>query len=801
MDKKKTITLRSLAVGCMLMLSVMPIWAQLVSKVEFCGNDYDYIPGKDSITLYLKFLNGKEHVKNVTEDDLKSSLVIKEDGKGIHSKDIKLVPNGGISPEYTFSVLVDQKISTHEMNGIYDAVKRLVEAAPDSCVYLSFFGDRVTESKMINKNNYDSFRSRFSESTNYSYFYDGVYAKMVEFSYDRQDYEGKVKTVEGYSKNTDIAKRAEKNPDKNILFIFLQGAEDVGEEIEDDGLDFRDIVNYQTTADIMPIIYAFYYTGYSSINDQVGDLLTAITTPRRNGQEIEELKGKYLPSDNEDRIIREFNQAVEDAKYDYAFTYKVSPDALYSGNKKFTAFWENRRVGEAEYSIGTIENPWPLRSETTGGFLLILLWALLVTLLMIAIFFCIMKIIVPAIKSKFFAAKHYNVYKPEANINKRVCYYCKQPIEPGQKVVTKCKHITHVHCWKLYGYHCAEYGQNCSTGIQEHVEWSTLLTRASFRDCHQAIAGIVAAFVAWLIYELTGRGMFTSFANSIAGLFLDTEEKRNALLGVTTTKLSAFFAIGLLLAFFLSLVFRYNDEYRNKSWQVFLKILGLSLFSALIGFAAFLIGGVILCMIVSSIKGVADIPWYCSLPAYLLFSVCTSLGLTVKSSIPVKSAMIGGLCSAVIGFLVLYFASSLTSDPRFYMLLNFIIYGGGLGASLVTVRMLAEKYFLVIMNGARQGTRIPIHKWMSATGGGQKVAIGMAGDCEIQMNWDKSNRVAKQHAQLYIDQTRTVPVIKPLDTGVNYNSRAELPVQKTAVLTNGDTFQIGDTIFRYEEND
>lgn len=30
------------------------------------------------------------------------------------------------------------------------------------------------------------------------------------------------------------------------------------------------------------------------------------------------------------------------------------------------------------------------------------------------------------------------------------------------------------------------------------------------------------------------------------------------------------------------------------------------------------------------------------------------------------------------------------------MLLDFIIYGGGLGASLVTVRMLAEKYFLVI---------------------------------------------------------------------------------------------------------
>ena len=128
-------------------------------------------------------------------------------------------------------------------------------------------------------------------------------------------------------------------------------------------------------------------------------------------------------------------------------------------------------------------------------------------------------------------------------------------------------------------------------------------------------------------------------------------------------------------------------------------------------------------------------------------------------------------------------------------------YGGGLGASLVTVRALAEKYFLVIQNGVKAGQRIPIHKWMNATGGGNKVTIGMTGDCEIQMNWEKSNKVAKEHAQLYIDQPRSMPVIKPLANGVVYNTRAELPVGKASVLTNGDTFKIGDTIFKYEETD
>ena len=164
--------------------------------------------------------------------------------------------------------------------------------------------------------------------------------------------------------------------------------------------------------------------------------------------------------------------------------------------------------------------------------------------------------------------------------------------------------------------------------------------------------------------------------------------------------------------------------------------------------------------------------------------------------------MIGGVISAVIGFFVLYFSS--ISSFRYgwmNMLLDYVIYGGGLGASLVTVRMLAEKYFLIIQNGVKVNQKIPIHKWMNATGGGKRVSIGMTGECEIQMNWEKSNKVAKVHAELYIDHDKCLPMIKPLATGVFFNNRAELPVGKPSVLSNNDTFKIGDTIFRYVENE
>ena len=174
--------------------------------------------------------------------------------------------------------------------------------------------------------------------------------------------------------------------------------------------------------------------------------------------------------------------------------------------------------------------------------------------------------------------------------------------------------------------------------------------------------------------------------------------------------------------------------------------------------------------------------------------------LTIKSTIPVKSALLGGLCSAMIGFLVLYFTRFTNGQYEWLnVLLDFIIYGGGLGASLVTVRLLAERYFLVVQNGVKANMRIPIHKWMNATGGGNKVSIGMTGECEIQMNWEKSNKVAKEHAQLFIDPEKLLPVIKPLAPGVQYNTRVELPVNRPTILSNGDTFKIGDTIFKYEE--
>ena len=798
MGKNKQIILRKCIIACFLVMASMAVCAQNVQRIEFCDKKYEYGVGNDQITLFFRVIDGdRKRNQEMSAEELQNYLVIKEDGNIIPLSDCKieaLKSGQRIPADYTFSVLVDKSISQEGKERIFEAVGHLVESAPDGCVYLSFFGDEVTNSVPVNAESYKAMKEEMMKPAANKYFYGAIYAKLAEFNTASAEMENLVKQQTGYQKNSDIAKRAQLHKDKNILFVFT----DSRVRPQDESIGFIEVTDFQNDRNhLMPKVYALYYTGNGE-DENVKAILQGISQVRDStGTVVAERSGAYKPSDNMSTVMTEFEQAVKDAMYDYAFTYKATPGKIYHGHVAYQAEWKGTNVGEGDYSIGTAENPWPSHEETGSDTVMKYIIAMLVALLTMAFFFLIMKVLIPWVKSKSFNAKYYKKYVPEANVNRRICHFCKQDIQPGQLVVVKCRHIMHVPCWKANGYKCAEYGQNCKEGIQDHIEWKSLFSAASLRDCYQTFAGILAGLFSWVIFELTGRGLFRGLAEIIVNAGFTNDEQRSNLFGDCVNKTAAFLSIGLLLGFFLSLIFRYFDEYRNKNWKIYLKIFGLSLLSALIGMLAFALGAYIFCVLLSAVN-TTYIPWYCSLPAYLLFSICLSLSLTIKSTIPMKSALLGGLCSAVIGFVVLYFSSISGSKYGWMsMLLDFIIYGGGLGASLVTVRMLAEKFFLAIQNGIKANQRIPIHKWMKV---GNKVSIGMTGECEIQMNWEKSNKVAKEHVQLYVDTAKQLPMIKALAPGVFYNSRFELVVGKAAVLSNGDTFTVGDTIFKYEEN-
>lgn len=811
MDKTKKMILR-VFIAWILLLSIGTVKAHDIGKLDFCDIEYEYKPGKDSITLYFNLydISSEKKINNLSDsefNDITKSLNIQEDYNVINGGKFEIVKSvQQIPSEYTFSVLVDLSIPKSGKELIYDAVSKLVESAPDSCVYLSFLGDSVTSSVLVTKNNYKELKKEFDTEAHNKYFYSGLYSKLIEFSDVKDSLESKIKTEENYKKNDAIAAKAKKYRDRNILFVFIEGDNYPSDESER-SMTYNTFDNYyekMDTSKVAPKIYALYYA--KNGNNDVGNLLRAICNPRDGkDQEISNLKGMYSPADNIDSVINKFKEVVNELKYDYSFKYKVNESKNYTGEVKFYCLNKGKNntdaIGYRRMSVGSPERPWPIREENTSGIALKYLYALLVSLLAIAFVFVVTKVIIPYVRSKSFAINYFKKYVPEANVSRRVCHYCRQEIQPGQSVVTRCKHIMHVSCWKQNGYKCVEYGQNCKTGIQSHIEWNEVFSISSLKDCYQAISGIIAGFISWCLYELLDTDLFNSISESIVKLCYDNQDGTSNLLIECVNKTSSFLTIGLLLGFFISLIFRYNDEYKNKDFKVWTKILGLSVLTGMIGLIAFACGAILLYFLLSVIK-TASIPWYCSLPAYILFSISVSLALSIKSTIPQKSALLGGLSSSLIGFIVLYYSSQFNESQAWMnMLLNFVIYGGGLGASLVTIRILAEKYFLVIQNGVRAGQRIPIHKWMNATGGGNTVTIGMGSDCEIQMNWEKSNKLSDEHVQLYIDYDKQLPMLNPLAAGVIFNARVELPIEKPVILSNGDNFKVGDTIFLYQETE
>lgn len=795
MDKKKTLNISLILLGIFMMLG-QAVSAQTPARLQFCDRAYEYGIGNDTIKLFFNIYgeNGKT-LPNVSPRDFSQFLNLYEDGQRIPEFSVRRLNSGIRLPkEYTFSILLDQSIPSEGKLQILKAVRQFVDIAPDSCIYVSFYGDGVSNTTIASSRNMADIEKAFLTNTTGKAFYSGVYSKLAEFTQGGMDLSA-VRSTD-YSQNPTISTRARINPDKNILMVFAEGSR----RPDDEALDILSVEELQGAySGDLPRVYAFYYTADGQ-DAFIENTLTLLSSPKdADNQPIARLRGKVKSSTNMNDVLTSFAETIEESAYGYELAYRVGKDKVYSGNVTFKAEWGKTVIGEGTFTIGSAERPWPEREQSTTNIFVELLVAVLVTILTFGFFFLIMKILVPYIRFLMFKSKYYKKYQPEENVQRRICHYCKQDLRPGQIIVSKCNHWMHKHCWEENGYKCAEYGQNCKTGIQDHIEWKELFKMSSLKECSQTIAGILAGLVSWIIYEICGRGGFMGLARFIVGLVFNDTDTQASLIQDCVMRTSSFLMIGMLLGFFISLVFRYKDDIRNKNWKVWLKIIGLSVLTGAIGMLAFAIGADLFCLILSW-TGKTYIPWYCSLPAYILFSISVSLALTIKSSIPVKSALIGGTVSAFIGFLVLYFTKFTSSRYEWInMLLDFIIYGGGLGASLITVRMLAEKYFLVIQNGVKAGQRIPIHKWMNATGGGNKVSIGITGECEIQMNWEKSNKVAKEHAQLFIDHEKNLPVIKPMATGVLYNNRAELPVNRTAVLSNGDTFRIGDTIFRYEE--
>lgn len=449
--------------------------------------------------------------------------------------------------------------------------------------------------------------------------------------------------------------------------------------------------------------------------------------------------------------------------------------------------------GEQLYMAGSKESP-TIVTHGGGGWLTLLL-GLVVGSLILVLTYMVMQLLVPKIRYSIFLKKYVVPFSKSAfGVVEQNCFYCKEPIEEGELVVKKCEHIVHKDCWDENGGRCPEYGRHkCKTGIHYYNKEKLTDPKNATHLLPWIMAGFISGLLSWMLFFVISRagfleGTMYSLVNALnpwSDVVDDGMRETFAL--AMSTKTAAWLQKGIALGFFMTLLFSYVIEFRKVDSKIFGQIVLRSLVGGVVGMLAMLIGSIVVILTgKASTYGLVD--WI----PYLIFALAEATVIWFKTEIKLKSALIGGCISVLFSFLVIYLASG-----RFAPVIGYMLYAAGLGGSIAVVHYASEKYFLRI-DGCVKERDIAIYKWMSVTGGFNKVSIGKSANCVLQMNWDKSDTIGDRVVELYLEKSR--PTLRVLDNGVTRQGRS-LPKDTVIPLTHGGEFTIGQTRFTYIEKD
>ena len=187
-------------------------------SIEFIEVDYSSL---DTFNLFFKIKDNEGHALKGLQI-AKDSVRVYEDGILIKQDffDIQNLTYGVFSKNTTVSLLIDKSkdIPKEDMDKIKESVRDIVTSLPDSCVYISFFGNAISSTEVITMDNFDDFSNQFSPTDQNKSLYNALYAKLKEFEGEEISNLNVEKT---YQQNLDVARKATAN--KNYLIILTDG--------------------------------------------------------------------------------------------------------------------------------------------------------------------------------------------------------------------------------------------------------------------------------------------------------------------------------------------------------------------------------------------------------------------------------------------------------------------------------------------------------------------------------------------------------------------------------------------------
>ena len=749
--------------------------------------DMDHSVFADTIYMKFKITDKKTNEKDFWGEIKPQENEIKILNDKIEIKNIRALSNlsskGNIPDNIVVSLVIDRCISESDMAKVKEAVRYLVDNCPDNTVFVSFFDDEVGVSQPVNPDTFDLIEEEFYVFGNKKIIFNAALAKFRELAGE-----------EDLSIHRNIAEKAKNDSIKKYMILLTDGRVDVSEPNTAGNIyAFNEFVQQTDMHEDGGKQIEIHAIRYGEPSTDVDINLAFICRNIRN----ENVKGGFYTADP-DGILNKMKEFTDKLSPDYELVLVNTPGRIYSGEHRnfILQIVKESKVasGVKNYVIGTPANPIVTGSANIAQQTVLgILWGVII----LFISFFIIQVVIPYIiyRTSGFEKKYIQRYKTnDEEVVK--CNFCSEELLDDEEVVVRCQHIMHKHCWWENGNKCTEYGQNCKDGKQYYFDKTKPFSSVNSPFFMKwVLYGMVGGFLSWLIYQsfvFNNPLIFESFTQGLLNVFYsgNLQETSADIVVSFKAKIGPLLLIGPLLGFILTFLFSYINEYRKKKARVMLEILWRSLLGALAGFLAFLIGSIII--IAFDANGtniwIDWIPW-------LLFGGGLGLCLSIKTSIVWKHALLGGVLSGLISFILLFFSKWFGS---YAVLFSFMLYSAGLGVSIVTIHRTSQRYFLRY-KGRKEG-EIAIHKWMSVLGGSNDVTIGRSNQCIIEMNWDDNPSIQDVHARLYVDKKSRIPSLKVLAENLTFNGNI---VRKNDdfLLKNGVVFRIGDTEFQYIEKD
>jgi hypothetical protein len=764
----------------MLFLQNLPQSSHDVDVTEMHRTTY-----ADSIYLQFKIMDKRSNEKDFWGELSANEISVINDNISIEAVRALTIGERIIPDNILVSLLIDRSISPADIPNVQAAVKHFVDNLPENAVYISFFDDRTGESRRITSQTFDSFGSEFAAVSGRKAIFESALLKFKELSLENI-----------LSVDDNFVLKAQNDSIKKYLVLLTDGRVNANDaNTSNDVQAFTEFIVSKDGDSNNRNLIEIHAIRYGEENPIIDSNLSYLSRDiRRN-----DMKGSFYAAEPEsiiDRLTEISDRMAPD--YELLLVNKL-PGRIYAGeNRAFFIQIEKdgkEATGVRRYVIGTPANPIVTGAESiqkrvflgVGGGVIILLIA-----------FFVIQILVPLLMFRLsnFNKKYVITYKPEGEDRVERCSSCLDDLLEGESVVVRCRHKMHYHCWVENGYKCAEYGQNCKEGKQFYFDKENPFSADNSPYFMKwALFGLLGGLVSWVVYQLLvfhNPFLFEAVTTQLLNVFYfghsENSQMADYLLSYTS-KMGPLLLVGLLLGFILTALFAFVNEYRRKSIGVLGEILLRSIIGSLFGFISFLIGSIIiiLCKANGNNVWIDWIPW-------LLFGGSLGLCLAYKTTIAWKHALLGGIISGLLSFIILFSSKWFGS---YAVLFSFMLYSAGLGVSIVTVHYVAQKYFLKYAKGDKTG-EIAIHKWMSMSGGSNDVTIGKSKDCIIQMNWDNSAAVKDIHAKLFIDKKTKIPYLKALEENLIHNGNS-VKKDNEIPLKNGLSFKIGDTEFQYIE--